>query len=343
MYRLILTLSILLMTCGCGHSVLVQHKLTGLALAVPIGDGQYLGLTIGSSEQTTATVRGGTTVETTSVAGGGIFSGDAGINHITTMKTNAQLNEGNVRDIMLSPECPDAAKIELAKNFSNAAQAPNVPPVVAQAQTAAIHSGVEAVTTNNVPMINRISGVDKIVGDTTSAVTSVVSSVTSTVTDVTNNVIDEVSANTQTTTNSVTSWFKSLSWSHFWSAVSVIALFLLCRLMFRKDKSSPTPVLNDTDPDTIQPEPDPEPTPVDGTDPPFNNNEEEVIDMSVEDTEPKPENKEETTKKEEKTPWYKKIWMWITFLYGLIKYIPKKQRDKILETVKKWITSKKKK
>ena len=71
--RLLMILCILSFINGCGHSVLVESDITGFAVRVPVAEGGHFGIILGSSKITTATVRGGTTLETTSSAGGGIF------------------------------------------------------------------------------------------------------------------------------------------------------------------------------------------------------------------------------------------------------------------------------
>ena len=99
--HLFIWITLFALLCGCGHNVYLEREITGLGFIVPVGD-SALGLTIGSVKTVSATVRGGTSLETTSSVGGGLFSGSGAESRITTFKTNQQLNEGNLKEVLLS-------------------------------------------------------------------------------------------------------------------------------------------------------------------------------------------------------------------------------------------------
>ena len=351
-------LCILSLISGCGHSVLVESEVTGFAIKVPIGEGGSLGVTLGSSKLTTATVRGGTTLETTSSAGGGIFSGDGGLNRITTFKTNAQLNEGNLRDVLLSDKVPDEAKVILASNLCIAAKAPKVAQTVLQTPTTTIHTG-EATASNSVASLNRISGLDKVV-DTVPAVVGVIPETVKPVVDgavtVTTNVVDEVIGTVTEITGQVTDSannlvddaskvVKDIKWITIFKALGVAALAILATwfMYFKVFAKSggcsprPAPVFQPVDPDQIVDPPEDPPTPpVD--DPPSS----PPPEPEVQQEQPVKKKEEETVgenqSEQPKDPWYKKVITFFSVCYALFLRIPPETRAKLLNTIKTFVT-----
>ena len=341
----VLMMATLLAVCGCGHSVLVQSKMTGLGAIFPVADGQTVGFILGSMESTTATVRGGTTVETTSVAGGGLFSGE---------QTNAQFNEGNIRDVLMSENVPEAAKIIIASNLVHSVKAPDIQPTVIQAQTASIHSGSDAVVSNNVPMINHTSGVDNLVNQIASMTTSVASNVTGmvtdttghvtgVVTDITNNTVDSIQESSTGIFDSVAHWFRDIKWASFFKVILGLLAALMTYFFFKGKKEVSIPVLKETNPNKIVPplggsnqsEPSDQETPP-SDDAPV---EPVILEPQEEKKEEEPPKQEEEKKEETpKVPWYKKVVEFFIYIYGLIMRIPAPQRRKIIEYIRRVVT-----
>ena len=137
---------------GCGHNIYRELEITGVRMAIPIGDGE-IGFAAGNVKAVTATVRGGAAFETTTTSGGGLFSGSTGQSKITQFKANIQLNEGNIVEIMTSSNVSDTVKIALATNLGPAVTAPFFPNSVLQTQTADIHIGKASIISNNVEKI----------------------------------------------------------------------------------------------------------------------------------------------------------------------------------------------
>ena len=364
--KLLLIFCVLALISGCGHSVLVESEVTGFAIKVPIGEGGSLGVTLGSAKLTTATIRGGTTLETTSCAGGGIFSGDGGLNRITTFKTNAQLNEGNLRDVMMSENVPDEAKIVLASNLCVAAKAPKVAQTVLQTPTTTIHTG-EAAMSNSVAALNHVSGVDKIVETLPSVVTPIVNVVPATVhpvtdtvanvtTGVVNSVINGVTTITDQVNDSVTGIvddtadaIKDVKWTALikWLGLIIVTLiagyFGWTKLGSRKPRNSkPSHVMVPVDPDALPPEVGKEiddamkdvqdelplefPEQPSEPDPP--------AEPPKKEDEPAPEEKKD---EQPKTPWYKKVITFFTVCYQLFMKIPPEKRQKLYAIIKKFV------
>ena len=369
--KVCLLLCVLTLLCGCGHSVLVESEVTGFAVRVPILEAGNLGVTLGSAKLTTATIRGGTTLETTSSSGGGIFSGDGGVNRITTFKTNAQLNEGNLKEVMLSTNVPDAAKIMLASNLCSAAKAPKVAQTVLQTPTTTIHTG-EATISNSVEALNRVSGLDKVVETIPEVVKPVVNvipetvhPVTDTVTNITTGLVDsviggvteitgQVNETVTETSNDLSKIFKDLKWATLFKWIGlIIAAALSGWLVYIKVSKKggcssvrPAPVFQPVDPDNIEDTPVEPESPVESQDElPL-----EFPKPAKENTpSPKPKKEEEPTKKDEqpsepKTPWYKKVITFFSVLWALFMRIPPEQRKRGFEfvktLVKDWIAKK---
>ena len=352
---LFLKIGFLAVVCGCGHSVLVQSKMTGLGAIFPVADGQTVGFILGSMESTTATVRGGTTVETTSVAGGGLFSGEAGVNHVTKMQTNAQFNEGNIRDVLMSENVPETAKIIIASNLVHSVKAPDIQPTVIQAQTASIHSGSDAVVSNNVPMINHTSGVDNLVNQVASMTTSVASNVTGMVTDttgnvtgvvteITNNTVDNIQEGSTGVFASITKWIRDIKWATIFKVILGLIASLLVYCFFKGKKEISMPVLKETNPDRIMPKQPlgkeaPAPENHDDTAPV----EPAILEPEEKKKEEEPQQPEEPKQEEPKVPWYKRVFEFFIWIYGLIMRIPPEQRKKLYGYIRQMLVDLKKK
>lgn len=158
-----------LLLAGCGHNRIFESESFGLAVEVPTGAGSVV-LSIGSHKSTRALLRGGSSLETTTSSGAGLFGGAAGHSKVTQYKANAQLNEGNILEIMTSSNCPPEAKIILAKNFSGATEAPFFPVSVLQTKEATIHLGKAAVLSNGVEKLDGKTGIDLMVDKVTDVI-----------------------------------------------------------------------------------------------------------------------------------------------------------------------------
>lgn len=220
---LFLLLVLLLTMCGCGHSVLLETEVTGIGFYVPVGEGATLGMVIGNAKSTTATVRGGTTLETTTSASGGIFAGEGGVNKITTFKTNQQLNEGNFKEVMLSPEVPTEAKIILASNMVTAAKSPKVAQTVLQTKTTSIHTGEATATNGVIPIVQTPTGLDKVMDTIPQVVVPVIHDTTDIVNNTVNKAEDAISGTSATASKTFLDFFRPLKGIR-WGLFSLIVI-----------------------------------------------------------------------------------------------------------------------
>lgn len=168
----LICLSMLCGGCMTGHNVYREKEMTGIDLSIPLGQ-TFLGLQIGATKTVTAVIRGGVSFETTSANHGGLFSGAGGQSKITQMKTNTQLNEGYLAEVLCSTNVPDSVKQTLASNLVNASTAPYFPGSVLQTEGSTIHIGRNAILSNAVERIEATSkGLDRLVDKTATIIGS---------------------------------------------------------------------------------------------------------------------------------------------------------------------------
>jgi len=191
-----LTATLLALTlAGCGHTFYFESDTIGLNATVPCGE-RTIGVTIGSSKIVQASVRGGSTFETTTTSGAGILSGAGGVAKLSRMSTNMQLNEGYLADIMLSTNVTENVKIELAKALTTA-KAPTYESAILQTGNSMANTGNEAVKSNVVGHVDK-TGVDLIVATTPEIVKPVVSGAVEVVDNTVNKVtgvVDNITTN----------------------------------------------------------------------------------------------------------------------------------------------------
>lgn len=140
MKHLALFLIILSVVTGCGHNRLLIDKSIGFALTVPCGDFGSFKVGIGSTETTTAELRGGSSLETETAEGSGLFSSQVGTTRVTKFKANQQANEGNIVKIITDPNVPEKSKLILSESLARASTAPEFKSGALQTREAVIYS-----------------------------------------------------------------------------------------------------------------------------------------------------------------------------------------------------------
>lgn len=124
---------------GCGHNRVNMHSTFGPSVSLPLGDFGSVVVSIGSSKTTSALVRGGSSFTTESAEGGGLLSTAGGTTTISTFKSNAQLNEGNLVKVLTSTNVPDKAKIALAEKLSKGMTAPGFEPAAMETREGIVY------------------------------------------------------------------------------------------------------------------------------------------------------------------------------------------------------------
>ena len=194
---------------GCGHNRFNEYRSTGLTAVIPFGDMGSLGVGIGSTEYTTAMIRGGSSFSTETAAGAGLLSGAAGSSRITVFKSNTQLNEGNLVKALTESNISEEVKVELAKGLAKEMRAPDIQSSVLQTREAVIYSNG---ATNEFIYPFKPTGVDKVVGDVTDTVKTVVEDIADATENVVNNVTDSVDNSIDSVVESTHNLTKAQAW-----------------------------------------------------------------------------------------------------------------------------------
>ena len=253
---------------GCGHNRFNEYRSTGLTAVIPFGDMGSLGVGIGSTEYTTAMIRGGSSFSTETADGAGLLSGAAGSSRITTFKSNTQLNEGNLVKVLSASNITEDIRIELAKGLAKEMRAPDISPSVLQTREAVIYSNG---ATNEFSYPFKSTGVDKVVEDVTDTVKDAVGDITDATENVVNNVTDSVDNSIDSVVESTHNLTKAQAWAALGFAILAgLVMFLKffnskteteCQPSNRTDEIQPPQI----DPDDTGDDPTP-----DDTDPPDN-------------------------------------------------------------------------
>ena len=114
MFLLKLTLFILIpfFLTGCGHNMFYDSETIGLDISIPIGQTRF-GITIGSTKQVTAGIRGGSYFKTDSDSDGTWITGPT--TRSIRYGAGLQVNEGNIKDILEDPDVGLDVKLALIK------------------------------------------------------------------------------------------------------------------------------------------------------------------------------------------------------------------------------------
>lgn len=189
--------NVIMLVCpGCGHNTFSEIKTVGLDATIPVYS-TPVGVRVGQSEITMAAVRGNTSFSSQSTTGGGLLATTAGTGKVHVLKSGPQVNEGYIKDIMLSPDVPAEAKVAIAKTYLTT-PAPEIQPAATSTLGAATGSGAEP------PKVQPIrTGIDNVVDKVAEVTPKVVPPIANATKDVVNNTVDTVGDATKTTVTNV--------------------------------------------------------------------------------------------------------------------------------------------
>ena len=112
-----------LLLSGCGHTMYHKVEGTGLYGRIPLPNGNSLfEVAIGDMNITSGILRGGAILDE-NTSKGGTF-GTVSIGRHTTLTTVPALNEGNIRDVLTSPNTDDKTKQLIAEYLISRPQPP---------------------------------------------------------------------------------------------------------------------------------------------------------------------------------------------------------------------------
>ena len=105
---------IALLITSCGHNFATQSKGIGIDVSWT-GESYIPNVRMGYWDDTTAVVRGNTTVSASTATGGGILAGQGGTSQTLQIATGTQINQGYIKDILTDPNLDTEAKVAFIK------------------------------------------------------------------------------------------------------------------------------------------------------------------------------------------------------------------------------------
>lgn len=111
---IIAAILITLLITSCGHNIASQSKGIGIDLSWN-GSNYVPNVRLGYWDDTTAVVRGNTSVSASTATGGGMLAGQGGTSQTLQIATGTQVNEGYIKDILVDPNLTTEAKIAFIK------------------------------------------------------------------------------------------------------------------------------------------------------------------------------------------------------------------------------------
>jgi hypothetical protein len=207
---------------GCGHSVARIDRGTGVVLRIPLPNGDSLvEFKGGDIDSTTLILRGGSQAKTGRSVGGA-FAGTGGSAKDLQISTIPQLNEGYMKDVMVSPDVPAEVKVELAKDMT-IAKPDEHRPYRATVVGASVGSG------ENLDDVKpKMAGIDNIVdkvAEVTPEITEDVSKMVDSTTEAASSSVRDVMTASKT-------WIISISAA----VVMIISIGVLIFILIRKKK-----------------------------------------------------------------------------------------------------------
>lgn len=230
---------IILLCPGCGHNTFSEIKTVGLDATIPVYS-TPVGVRVGQSEITMAAVRGNTSFSSQSTTGGGLLATTAGTGKVHVLKSGPQVNEGYIKDIMLSPEVPAEAKVAIAKTYLTT-PAPEISPAATSTLGAATGSGAEP------PKVQPIrTGIDNVVDKVAEVTPKVVPPIADATKEVVNNTVTTVGDTATSTVSDVKSIVR-------WVVVALVFIVVLAGIIYvtqyikkhKKTKQSLNPTQSD--------------------------------------------------------------------------------------------------
>ena len=212
-----------LLLSGCGHTMYHKVEGTGLYGRIPLPNGNSLfEVAIGDMNITSGILRGGAILDE-NTSKGGTF-GAVSIGRHTTLTTVPALNEGNIRDVLTSPNTDDKTKQLIAEYLISRPQPP--PPA---SSVTSINAGAATGNKDSIPEVEPTkTGLDNVVDKVAEVTPQVVEPIASN----TKEVINHVSDNVESGTTKIVNNFWNQTRTIIISAIAIIVLALFVGIMF---------------------------------------------------------------------------------------------------------------
>lgn len=183
---------LLIILTSCGHNTLTTTEGIGLDATVPVYS-YLVGVRMGYFKTTYYMPRGNSNLSIGDGTGTGMFSGSGGLGRTYQLTTGAQLNEGNIKEVLVSKDVDKETKKELAKYLTNTKADPILPSTTRTVSAAtAIGEKSPQVDSIKSGMDNIVDKVADVVPKVSKPVAETVQKISGDAKDVSNNAVERV-------------------------------------------------------------------------------------------------------------------------------------------------------
>lgn len=206
---------------GCGHTMYHKVEGTGLYGRIPTPNGgSIVEIAIGDMNITSGILRGGATLDE-NTSKGGTF-GTVSIGRHTHLSTVPAVNEGNIRDILTSPNADEKTKQMVAEYLITRSQ--NVAPASA---VTAVNAGAATGDKGSIPKAEPTkTGLDNAIDKVTDVAPEIVKPIADNTAKVITDVSDDIKEGTTDITSGLWDTIKSIKYIII-SILGVVSLVLL--------------------------------------------------------------------------------------------------------------------
>lgn len=222
--KILLPICSTMFLAGCGHTMYHKVEGTGLYGRIPTPNGgSLIEIAIGDMNITSGILRGGATLDE-NTSKGGTF-GTVSIARHTHLSTVPAMNEGNIRDVLSSPNTDDKTKQLVAQYLITRTQ--NPPPTAA---VTSVNSGSATGDKDSIPDVKPTkTGLDNVVDKAAEVVPPVVDSVATNTAEVVKDVSDNIENGVVQTSGSFFDKIKSIG---IWFIIGLALIILVGEILY---------------------------------------------------------------------------------------------------------------
>lgn len=222
--KILLSICSTIVLAGCGHTMYHKVEGTGLYGRIPTPNGGSLvEVAIGDMSITSGILRGGATLDE-NTSKGGTF-GSVSVAKHTHISTVPAMNEGNIRDVLSSPNTDDKTKQLVAQYLITRTQSP--PPAAA---VTSVNSGSATGSKDAIPDVKPTkTGLDNVVDKAAEVVPPVVDSVSTNTAKVVKDVSNNIENGVVKTSGSFFDKIKSIG---IWLIISLALIILVGEILY---------------------------------------------------------------------------------------------------------------
>lgn len=231
--RSTILLGLLFFVTGCGHTLYHKVEGTGVYARIPLPNGgSLIEVAGGDINITSATLRGGATLDQNASKGGTL--GSVSIARHTYLSTEPAMNEGNIRDVLMSKDTDSKTKQLIAEYLISRKQ-----DVAPSASVTSVNSASATGNKESIPHVKPTkTGFDNAVDKVTQVAPQVVKPIVQN----TKQAVTHISDNVESSTNNVVNSF----WDNIKSIIIwiVLGIFIIAAVLIffgiKFKKNNPT-------------------------------------------------------------------------------------------------------